>query len=119
MSPQIHLISPKDGRQGVLKIARNVAVCREGVIAFPPACIWPCKAACRKFNGEIRKSAGEYLWLSASMLGCGFWCQEAEEKAGKGDECFGFNPIYARFKEGELISGPLWDLSLKYSSVWS
>ena len=65
VNPRIHLISQKDGRQGVLKVARNVAACTEGepvallVGAFPPVCVWPCKAACRKEDGEIRVSAGE------------------------------------------------------------
>ena len=30
MSPQIRLVSLKGGRPGVLKVARNVSVCREG-----------------------------------------------------------------------------------------
>lgn len=87
MSPQIPLVSPKDGRQEVLNVARNVAAChiQEGepvallVGAFPPACIWPCEAACREGDGEIRESAGGYSWLSASIEDRGFWCQEAEE----------------------------------------
>ena len=47
--------------------------------AFPPACVWPCEAACRKRNGEIRESSGEYTWLSASVVDGGFWSQEAKE----------------------------------------
>ena len=73
--------------------------------ASTPACVWPREAACRKEDGEIKESAGGYLWSSASMVDGGFWCQEAQEKEGKGDERFGFTPIYAGFNAGELISG--------------
>ena len=85
MSPQICPISRKDGRREVLKFARKAAAFSEGepmallVSAFPPACVWPCEAACRKGDGKIRESAGGYPWLSGSMADVGFWCQEAEE----------------------------------------
>lgn len=85
MSPQIHLVFPKDGRQRVLKVARNAAACREGepvtllVGAFPPACLWPCEVVCRKGDEDIRESAGGCPWLSASVVDGGFWCQEARQ----------------------------------------
>ena len=84
MSPQIYLISPKDGRQGVLKVVRNEAACMDGepvallVGAFPPACVWPHEAVCRQEDGEIRDSARRCPWLSASTVDGGFWRQEAE-----------------------------------------
>ena len=60
VSPQIHLVSLKDGRRGVLKVARNVAACREG-------------------KEEIMESTGSYSWLSASVEDGVFWCQEARK----------------------------------------
>ena len=53
VSPEIRLICLKDGRQGVLNVARNVAACKEGepaallVGSFPLVCVWPCEAAFR------------------------------------------------------------------------
>ena len=49
------------------------------VSVFPPACIWPCEAACRKEDGKIRESTGGYPWLSASVMDGGFWFWEAQE----------------------------------------
>ena len=85
LSLRIHLLSQKDGRQGVLKVARNVAACTEGepvallVGAFPLACVWPCEAACSWEDGEVRGSTFECPWLSASGVSDGFWCQEVKE----------------------------------------
>ena len=114
MSPKIHLISLKDGRQGVLKVVRNVAACREGepmallVGAFPPVCLWPYEATCREGDGKIRESAGGCPWLSVSMVDGGFWCQNLRSKQEKGMGAFGFNPTYAGFNVGELIpAGPV------------
>ena len=47
--------------------------------AFPLGCVWPCVAAFRKEDGEIRESTDGCPWLSASMVDGGFSCQEAEE----------------------------------------
>ena len=47
--------------------------------AFPQACVWPCEAAGREEEGEMRESAGGCPWLSDSMMGGGLWCQEAKE----------------------------------------
>ena len=49
------------------------------VVAFPPACVWPCEAACRKGDGQTRESLGGCPLLSASIVDGRFWCQEAEE----------------------------------------
>ena len=85
VSPQIHLVSPKDGRRGLLKVARKVAACRErGVCGLVGQCFatslcWPCEAVCREEGSEIRESAGGCSWLSTSMMDGGFWCQGAKE----------------------------------------
>ena len=46
---------------------------------FLPACFWPCEAACRKEDGEMREAASEGPWLCGSVVDGGFWSQEAEE----------------------------------------
>ena len=77
------------------------------LVGVPLACIWPCEAACRQEDSVVKESAGGRSLFSASLVDGGFWLQEAEEKAVKGDEHFGFNPIYAGFNAGEPISGPV------------
>ena len=72
VSPHICLISLKDGRQRVLKVARNAAACSKGEpvalqVALSPACLWPCEAAHRKWHEKIKESTGRCYWLSASM----------------------------------------------------
>ena len=108
VSPEIHLISQKGGRQGVLKVARNTAACREGepvallVGTFPPAYVWPCEAVCMEEDGEIRESSGGCPSLSASMVDSGIWCQEAKKQARKGDECLGFNLICSGVRRTDI-----------------
>ena len=47
--------------------------------AFPSACIWPCKAACREEYGKIREFAGRFPWLSISVVDGGSWGKEVKK----------------------------------------
>ena len=50
--------SPLRSGERALKILRNATACRKGVHmaflvgTFPPACVWPCEAAC--WEGDMR-----------------------------------------------------------------
>ena len=46
---------------------------------FPLDCLWPFEVACRERDGETKQSAGGCPWLSPSVVGGGFWCQETQE----------------------------------------
>ena len=68
---------------------RNVAVCREWaesvawlVGAFPPACVPPWDAACRKKEEMIRNPGGR-PWLFVFTADREFW--EPGSKQGKSD----------------------------------
>ena len=59
VSWEMRVSTQKDGRQGVVKVVRNVTMCREK-------------------SDETKESAGECPWLSASVMNGRFWHQEAK-----------------------------------------
>ena len=74
---------------------------------FPPACIWPYEAACRKKYGSIRESTGGCLGCLPPWWMVDFGSKKLRSNQGKRMTAFDFKPIYADFNVGELISGPV------------
>ena len=74
---------------------------------FPPACVWPCEAACREGGGEIRKSQVDILGRLPPWWMADSGARKLRHKQGKGMSAFDFNPIYAGSNVGRLLSGPV------------